>query len=162
MLFIQVKFNQVCLMSKFVLSAKKTEVGAHCFFTLFLNVLSFTTNNPTKLMLSGRRKKMHLSPRHQLLWIMTSRCCCWPIRTAGVLRLPGSGESLKAWSHWASIHTSPRCACTDICSPVYGSSWWCAGCCPPCSRSGRCSPAQCGRTTGKWGAKIGGEIRREK
>lgn len=66
---------------------------------------------------------------------------------ASVLLLPGSGGSLQAWNHLGSIHTNRRCACTGTCSPVYGSSWWCAGCYPPCSHSGRCSPAPCGRMT---------------
>lgn len=64
-----------------------------------------------------------------------------------LLSLPGSGGSLPAWSHLGSIRTSRQCACTGTYSPVYGSSWWCAGCYPPCSHSGHCSPALCGRTT---------------
>ena len=64
-----------------------------------------------------------------------------------VLSLPGSGGSLPAWSRSGSIRTSRQCACTGTYSPVYGSSWWCAGCYPPCSHSGHCSPAPCGRTT---------------
>lgn len=62
--------------------------------------------------------------------------------------LPGSAADLRAWSRWASSRTSPRCACTGTYIPVFGSSWWASGCCPPWSRSGRCSPARCGKRTG--------------
>ena len=82
----------------------------------------------------------------RILWSDKHSPCCHGSRR---FVLPGSGESPQAWNHWASSRTSLRCACTDICSPVYDSSWWFVGCCPPCSHSGRYSLAQCGRTTNR-------------
>lgn len=95
-------------------------------------------------------KNFHEMLRHgpnilwALLWSVVPHC-------PRVVHSPESGWGLEVWNHWESNHTSPRCACTGTCSPACDSSWWHAGYCPPGCHTYGCSPARCGRRTGRRG-----------
>lgn len=103
-----------------------------------------------QLLLMEKRKVKTLWLRSASLRVLVG--CCPPLA-----RSPGSGWGLVVWNRWASSHTSQRCACTGIYSPVYDSSWLHGGYCPPGCHTCDCSPAPCGKRTG--GKKVQGNIR---